>query len=258
MVGQKSASSGPAATAEASVAVEPRARRNPGASIAQMTTEFHPVNGSVVILAKHHNVNAIDPNFLVDSGIVPASWSVENSLLHPLQCTIVYRTSARPEGHEQPDQGAPLKVEITKDRFLVEESAESENRLAVASAYVQRFPHLTYGALGLNVRLAIDVEKPDEWLRRRMVPSFGEEYTVTELKVQRVMASGVALNVTMNAGRGESSDGHTIDLVMFDCNLHHEPPTVADQIVEALQQCAGSAQISRRSFREAAGGRLTC
>ena len=117
---------------------------------------------SIVIIAADHNPTILNPDFLRMQGIVPEDWGWE--LASPPIVT-------PPFASVQYESGVSLSVESNKLQIADTKTTEpTESKITeIAKQYVKVVPHVRYTAVGINYRIAIEVEDADTYLKSQFL-----------------------------------------------------------------------------------------
>lgn len=165
---------------------------------------------SVVVTAEFHNPSILNPDFLVSRQIVPAGWTVSETLTTPPFSVVKY------------DNGVEWSVD--QSRLTVSEQAgpafDSPCRVhSLATEYLTKLPHVPYRDLGLNCRVSMKVLDAHSWLLKRFAPPWLQgEHIVRKLSPKFVLDAGDAECHCSLVDGMQNSDGY----VIADCNVHHQ------------------------------------
>ena len=115
---------------------------------------------SVVVTAQSHNPSILSQDFLVSQEIVPANWEVAEAVTTPAVSLVRYRNGMQ----LVVDEGKLTVVENCKSSFQDEYLVHT-----VVNAYLKKLPHVPYRSLGLNCRVVMRQEGPQDWLMHRFL-----------------------------------------------------------------------------------------
>jgi len=120
------------------------------------------VQFSFVVVGQSHNPTILNPDFLLNQDIVPASW----------QWKVAETVTTPPLSLVRYENGVSITVEQDKIQ-LVDPNVESgpgESKVPeIAAAYVQKLPHVSYTAVGTNFQSLITKDEPGAYLIDRFL-----------------------------------------------------------------------------------------
>ena len=181
-------------------------------------------NVSVVVTAEFHNPSILNPDFLVSRGIVPADWSVGETLTTPPVSVVKYTNG--------------IAWTVDQSRLAVTENCGPAFRdryesHALVAAYLRRLPHVPYRGLGLNCQVSVLQDDPRRWLVERFAAEWlRDDPQVRGLRPALALdAEDAECNITFtDATRDESP------CVAAECNLHHAGPLEVDELQAAISR----------------------
>ena len=198
----------------------------PNGSRPQMpeNTRFALRSVSVVVTAEFHNPSILNPDFLKTHEIVPADWTVAETLTTPPVSVVKYNSGVE----WTLDQS---RLTIAENRGPAFDDGYRVHRLAVA--YLQRLPYVPYRGLGLNWQVSLEQADPERWLVER----FGASWLADEPNV-REMRPSFALNAGDDAVCyiGLVDVPHGRDRIVVNCNVHHQAPPGVDGLCAAVER----------------------
>lgn len=196
-------------------------------------------NVSVVVTAEYHNPSILNPDFLVSRGIVPAEWTVAETLTTPPVSVVKYTNG--------------ITWTVDQLRLTVAENCGPEfgshyKSHALVTTYLKQLPHAPYRGLGLNCQVSKLHRDPLRWLVERFaVEWLRNDPQVLGMKPALVLNAESALcNITF--GDAARDDG---SCVIAECNLHHPGPLEVDGLEAAIARWP-----EHQQFIVAAMGRL--
>ena len=182
--------------------------------------EFRLHSVSVVVTAQFHNPSILNRDFLVAQAVVPESWEVAEAVTTPAVSFVNYRNGIQ----LTLDERKLSLVEACKSSF------QEEYRVyKIVNDYLTRLPHVPYRSLGLNYRVSMRQENPQDWLIQRFMKpgdwSRGEP-------IVRSMAPRFAIKAgddaecffTFTHGQVRIGQNENGTAVLADCNVHHAGP----------------------------------
>ncbi len=177
---------------------------------------------SVVVTAEFHNPSILNPDFLVSRGIVPADWSVAETLTTPAVSVVKYTNG--------------IAWTVDQSRLTVTENCgpafrdhyESHD---LVTTYLDRLPHVPYRGLGLNCQASTLQHDPRRWLVERFaVDWLRNDPRVRGLKPALALnAEDAECNITFTEATRDDSP-----CVAAECNLHHAGPLDVDGLRAAI------------------------
>jgi hypothetical protein len=174
-------------------------------------------NVSVVVTAEFHNPSILNPDFLASHGIVPADWTVADTLTTPPVSVVKYENG--------------IAWTVDQSRLTVTENCgptfqDSYRVYALVNAYLEKLPHVPYRELGLNYQVSTLQSNPRSWLVARFATDWiRNEPKVYGMKPEFALDMGDALcNIAFAGATRDNSP-----CVDATCNVHHHGPLdVAD------------------------------
>ncbi len=197
--------------------------------------QFEPRTVSVVVTAEFHNPSILNPDFLATREIVPADWTVAETLTTPTFATVKYRN------------GVILAVDPS--RLTVEEDAGPRLEVAyrshdIACRYLEALPHVPYHSLGLNCLMSVRHADPARWLVERFVPARLRSAALSGIRPTFVLlAEGAVCHI---AFQDTEEDGES--RIAADCNVHHAGPLDAESIRQAMTRWPERAEFIQSSL----------
>ena len=186
----------------------------------ESSVRLHSV--SVVVTAEYHNPSILNPDFLVSRGIVPADWSVAETLTTPPMSVVKYTNG--------------IAWTVDQSRLTVTENCGPAFRdhyesHALVTTYLERLPHVPYRGLGLNCQVSTSQDDPERWLVER----FAVDWLRDDPQV-RGMRPAFALNAEDAVCNISFAEGTRNDspCVAAECNLHHPGPLDVDGLRAAI------------------------
>lgn len=185
---------------------------------------FHLRSVSVVVTAEFHNPSILNPDFLVAHQIVPASWTVAETLTTPPLSVVKY------------DNGASLTVD--QSRLTVTENTgprfgEAYRVHDIGRAYLRTLPHVPYRSLGLNCRISARQDDPGQWLVERFASGWLQNEPT--LKGMRPKFALLADRAVCHIGLLDVEEDDKA-LVVADCNVHHAAPLDVEAMCAAMTE----------------------
>ena len=174
---------------------------------------------SVVVTAQSHNPSILSQDFLVSQEIVPANWEVAEAVTTPAVSLVRYRNGMQ----LVVDEGKLTVVENCKSSFQDEYLVH-----AVVNAYLKKLPHVPYRSLGLNCRVVMRQEGPQDWLMHRFLKpgawSRGKPMIRSMVPAFATKAGDAECFFTFRYGRPRIGQNELVDAVIAECNVHHAGP----------------------------------
>ena len=176
----------------------------------------------VVVTAQFHNPSILNPDFLTSRQIVPADWTVSETLTTPPVSVVKY------------DNGVEWSVD--QSRLTVAEKSgpafgSSYRVHPLVVAYLRRLPHVPYRSLGLNCQVSTPQLDPARWLIGRFGASWlSDEPTLLGMTPKFALSAEDAVCLISIADAPK--DG---DRIVFDCNMHHQGPLDVDGMSAAIE-----------------------
>ena len=178
---------------------------------------------SVVVTAQFHNPSILNPDFLVSREIVPADWTVAETLTTPPVSVAKYENG--------------VEWSVDQSRLTVAEKSgpafgDSYRVHGLVIAYLQKLPHVPYRSLGLNCQVSTPQANPQRWLIER----FGAEWLSDESAVL-----GMTPKFAFDAGDAvcQISIGDAPkngERIALECNMHHQGPLDVDGLCAAIER----------------------
>ena len=167
---------------------------------------------SVVVTAEYHNPSILNPDFLKSREIVPAEWSVAETLTTPQMSVVKYKNGVA----WTVDQ---LRLTVTEECGPAFGDHYKSHDLV--TAYLERLPYVPYRGLGLNCQVSILRNDPQRWLVKR----FAADWLRDDPRV-RGMRPAFALKAEDAVCNIAFADGtwNNDPCVVVECNLHHTGP----------------------------------
>ena len=177
---------------------------------------------SLVVTAEFHNPSILNPDFLVSREIVPADWTVLETLTTPPVSVVKYENG--------------VEWTVDQSRLTVAEKSgpafgNSYRVHRLVDTYLRKLPHLPYRGLGLNCQVSTRQANPQRWLIER----FGASWLCGEPMV-RGMRPTFALNAGDAVCRISLVDApqNGFEQIISDCNVHHQGPLDVDGLCNAI------------------------
>ena len=179
-------------------------------------------NVSVVVTAEFHNPSILNPDFLVSRGIVPADWSVAETLTTPPVSVVKYTNG--------------IAWTVDQSRLTVTEKCGPAFRdhyesHALLTAYLDKLPHVPYRGLGLNCEVSALQDDPKRWLVERFaVDWLRDEPQVRGMRPAFALtAEDAECNIAFTEATRDGSP-----CVAAECNLHHAELRDVDRLQAAI------------------------
>lgn len=178
---------------------------------------------SVVVNAEFHNPSILNPDFLVSREIVPADWTVLETVTTPTLSVVRYENGVAWTVN-------PAQLTITQPTGPDFADICDVHRLA--SLYLEKLPYVPYRSFGLNCEIAVSEPEP----RRRLVERFGASWLGAE-----TLVLGMTPKFALDAGDAVCyvgiEEGHSgPDERWAACNVHHQGPLDVDALCRAIQR----------------------
>ena len=106
---------------------------------------------SVVVNAEFHNPSILNPDFLVSREIVPADWTVLETVTTPTLSVVRYENGVTWTVN-------PAQLTITQPTGP--DFADNCDVHRLASLYLEKLPYVPYRSLGLNCEIAVSEPQP--------------------------------------------------------------------------------------------------
>jgi hypothetical protein len=196
------------------MAERPQMSENPAFSL-------HSV--SVVVTAQFHNPSILNPDFLVSREIVPADWTVAETLTTPPVSVVKYENG--------------IEWSVDQSRLTVAEKSgpafgDSYRVHPLVAAYLRVLRHVPYRSLGLNCQVSTPQSNPQRWLIERFGASWlSDEPTVLGMTPKFALDAGDAvchISVVDTPKNGER--------LVLDCNMHHGGTLDVDGLCAAIER----------------------
>ena len=166
-------------------------------------------NVSVVVTAEFHNPSILNPDFLASHGIVPADWTVAETLTTPPVSVVKYENG--------------IAWTVDQSRLTVTENCgptfQDGYRIhAIVNAYLEKLPHVPYRELGLNCQVSMLQSDPRGWLVARFAADWlRNDPRVRGMRPAFALETGDAVcNITFADATRDNSP-----CVAAECNVHH-------------------------------------
>ena len=196
-------------------------------------------NVAVVVTAEYHNPSILNPDFLVSRRIVPADWSVAETLTTPPMSVVKYTNG--------------IAWTVDQSRLIVTEDCgpafrDQYESHALVTTYLERLPHVPYRELGLNCQVSTLQDDPQRWLIERFaVDWLRDDPQVRGMRPAFALnAEDAVCNITFAKATRDDSP-----CVAAECNLHHPGPLDVDGLRAAIARWA-----ERQRFIVSTLGRL--
>ena len=178
---------------------------------------------SVVVTAQFHNPSILNPDFLVSREIVPADWTVAETLTTPPVSVVKYENGVE----WSVDQSRLTVAEKSGPAFGV-----SYHVHPLVIAYLQKLPHVPYRSLGLNCQVSTHQANPQRWLIER----FGAKWLSDEPAVLG-MTPRFALETEDAVCQISIVDApKNGERIALECNMHHQGPLDVDGLRAAIER----------------------
>jgi hypothetical protein len=120
---------------------------------------------SIVVSGETHNPTILNPDFLAIRNIVPEEWewSTADQVVTTPALSVVSYTNGLSITVE------PNKLQIIDPEVRVSDGPLSSKAAEIARRYVSTLPHVRYTAVGINFFSAVEVPKPDTYLKDRFL-----------------------------------------------------------------------------------------
>ena len=200
---------------------------------------------SVVVTANHHNPSILTPDFLTAQGIVPPDWEVFESMTTRDLSAIHY--NERPQW--MLDQGALRIVEPCDGEF--QDRYELHD---LATKYIDKVRVVPYRSLGLNCQVWTHLKDSGRWITERFLSTKVQTRNLLGLRmkpqftfdVNKSVADAI-INMSIYGAQVTRADEEAVDAAVIDCNVHHQGPLEAQELISAIGQWA----VHQNSIREA-------
>jgi len=114
------------------------------------------LNVSIVVAARYHNPSILHPSFLESQGIVPATWEVaEDPFTTPPFSLVRY-------GNGITFRAEPSRLEVLHE--APEPELANSPVPELVARYVEKLPHVSYTAVGVNFTAIAPVDDPEQYL----------------------------------------------------------------------------------------------
>ena len=184
---------------------------------------------SVVVTAQSHNPSVLTGQFLVSSGVVPDDWGIAESVNIPPFSLVRFQNG--------------VQWTLDESRLIVTAGGESslEDSYQIHDSvirYLHKVSYVPYRSLGLNWVMYMEADNPDEWLMTRFLkdgPWMNRDYQLISMIPRFVFSTD---NAVLNLAFSNQvvSPGQSVSAVSVDCNVHHEGPLNATELIEAIGQ----------------------
>ena len=178
---------------------------------------------SVVVTAEFHNPSILNPDFLVSREIVPADWTVLNTVTTPPLSVV---------GYENKVGWTINPSQLTIHQTAGPDFGDAYQVHKLGGLYLEKLPHVPYRSLGLNWEVAVREPEP----RRTLVERFGATWLGAE-----TMVRGMTARFALDAGDAVCYIGieevvDSTDERLAKCNMHHQGPLDADGLCRAIER----------------------
>jgi hypothetical protein len=182
------------------------------------------LNSSVVILAKAHNPTILHPSFLSAQGIVPSDWELaENPICTPAISVVKYANNV------------VFTAELNKLMIRQDDPSADTPVRRLALAYVEKLPHVTYSAVGVNFAAFIERPTPAQWVIDRFLskgPGNDEKLKPDAVGLKFVYpVEGGRLNLGCDAGTIQNAEKKTTVPALI-INANYDTPVSGHSIEE--------------------------
>ena len=183
----------------------------------------------VVVTALGNQLVFIEPNTLVENGVIPADWIVKKAETSQGNSELTY------------ENGLQLVSDITSSvQFYQEISPDQKSGgsyLAhdIARKYLQAFPHTPYNNIGLNSLILIDMENESK-VSEGFISQY-EKLPVTSIthridcNLEQSKNGPVTCNIRITPGTNEKTD---MDVLSAIINLHHSGPLSSEEQISII------------------------
>lgn len=177
---------------------------------------------SVVVTAQFHNPSILNPDFLVSREIVPADWTVAETLTTPPVSIVKYENG--------------VEWSVDQSRLTVAEKSghavgDSYRVHRLVTAYLQKLPQVPYRSLGLNCQVSTPQANPQRWLIER----FGAKWLCDEPAIV-----GMTPKFALDAGGAVCQigigDAKKVERIALECNMHHQGPLDVNGLCAAIER----------------------
>ena len=177
-------------------------------------------NVSIVVLSEGNNPNLLNPDFLINTGIVPSDWAVRQVVVTPLIATVAYENGVSIVIEEK-----KLQVVATK---LDEVNWKSELPRIVVMI-LKTLPHVNYRSVGFNLAAVSaatntkDVEKNIIDLLVKDGPwiKFGSGISGAQIKLL-YKEGQPTLQFDIQSGKITNEEKTDTPVYVFSANFHHD------------------------------------
>jgi len=174
------------------------------------------LDASVVVVAQDHNPTILHPAFLESQKIVPSDWQ----LAEPPICT-------PPASVVKYTNGVVFVVDLNRLQVVHKAAAEEIRGGRVrdlASAYIDRLPHVRYTDVGINFHAFAQCVDPERFLVERFLkPGLwdSEPFILQSLGVRLVFPrAGATLLLACDCGTVKIADKGEQKAILVGCNYH--------------------------------------
>ena len=187
-------------------------------------------SANVCITAEHHDPMILNPSLLADREIVPADWKAVNSRTALMESTVQYEK---------------VTLEMNPSRLVITEGFErpfgdNYQIYDVADACLDKIPYAPYRSLGLNYRVYMDQDSPEQWMCKRFLPPSIWDAPPRMLSIQPNFTIDTSdrplCKISLHAGTRTPPQGEPVPIVLVDVNLDHPETLSADDMREAISQ----------------------
>lgn len=174
----------------------------------------------LVVISQGNNPRLLNPDFLVNNGIVPKNWEVRDLLVLPPVSRILYANKVEVTLEEQ-----KLSVRA-HDPSMIDWGTELPK---ICIGIISTLPHVLYGAVGLNFEMIESVPDSGEdkqtflqiivkegpWL------NYSEETRVSGIKFQYRLSDAI-LNLSVERVVRQLEDRPSSQNIKYDFNFHRD------------------------------------
>ncbi len=185
----------------------------------------------VVVMAEEHEPTMLSPRFLAEKEIVPNDWKAAQSITNPFESAVRY-------------EKAMLKM--SSSRFEVEGLSdgsfkESYAAHSIVADYVSKMPHTPYRSLGLNCRVLIRADNPEQWLSQRFLcPNLwrngNPEGHIEKADFTVPMDDGLSCEFSFTSGNLNNEQSESEKIVVVTVNIDHPGALNTGLIREAIRR----------------------
>jgi len=190
--------------------------------------EIELLNTTVVVLADEHNPTILHPAFLAAQGVVPEDWELAEQPL----CTPAFSVAKYANG---------IAFLVESSRLMVTEERPDGNPIesripGLATAYVEKLPHVRYKAVGVNFSAYCLRQYPEQFLIERFLkggPWNDETRPMKAFGARFVyQVEDAVLRLGLDGGQVHR-EGKSESAILINGNYHSELPD--EKPVKALR-----------------------